>query len=109
MYWSCPTATPPRRWRPRPSTASACPRSPNWSATPWPHEDDAEDAQWLVVIEDPQEKLDSASLDDLMRRLRRVVGGSLSPAPAPSGLVDDLDVQLDLDARTDRRDPVGQQ
>ncbi|MFI5826263.1 hypothetical protein ACIA6C_03195 [Streptomyces sp. NPDC051578] len=28
-------------------------------------EDDAEDAQWLVVIEDPQEKLDSASLDDL--------------------------------------------
>ncbi|MGW7102258.1 hypothetical protein [Streptomyces sp. NPDC054838] len=28
-------------------------------------EDDAEDAQWLVVVEDPQAKLDSASLDDL--------------------------------------------
>ncbi|MFC6985298.1 hypothetical protein [Streptomyces cirratus] len=28
-------------------------------------EDDAEDAQWLVVIEDPRDKLDSAELDDL--------------------------------------------
>ncbi|MFJ6717624.1 MULTISPECIES: hypothetical protein [unclassified Streptomyces] len=28
-------------------------------------EDDAEDAQWLVVVEDPQGKLDSAAMDDL--------------------------------------------
>ncbi|MEU6892111.1 hypothetical protein ABZ934_09960 [Streptomyces sp. NPDC046557] len=28
-------------------------------------EDDAEDAQWLVVVEDPQGKLDPGSLDDL--------------------------------------------
>ncbi|MFD8948525.1 hypothetical protein [Streptomyces xanthophaeus] len=28
-------------------------------------EDDAEDAQWLVVVEDPQEKLDAAALDGL--------------------------------------------
>ncbi|WP_314244842.1 hypothetical protein [Streptomyces sp. DSM 40907] len=28
-------------------------------------EDDAEDAQWLVVVEDPQERLDTTSLDDL--------------------------------------------
>ncbi|WP_327262427.1 hypothetical protein OG444_13605 [Streptomyces sp. NBC_01232] len=28
-------------------------------------EDDAEDAQWLVVVEDPQERLDTGSLDDL--------------------------------------------
>lgn len=28
-------------------------------------EDDAEDAQWLVVVEDPRERLDTASLDDL--------------------------------------------
>lgn len=26
-------------------------------------EDDAEDAQWLVVVEDPAERLDSAALD----------------------------------------------
>lgn len=26
-------------------------------------EDDAEDAQWLVVVEDPQERLDPAELD----------------------------------------------
>ncbi|MFE5483987.1 hypothetical protein [Streptomyces sp. NPDC056527] len=28
-------------------------------------EDDAEDAQWLVVVEDPQGRLDSAALDAL--------------------------------------------
>ncbi|MET9698605.1 hypothetical protein ABZY31_16995 [Streptomyces sp. NPDC006529] len=28
-------------------------------------EDDAEDAQWLVVVEDPKELLDTAALDDL--------------------------------------------
>lgn len=28
-------------------------------------EDDAEDAQWLVVVEDPRELLDTASLDAL--------------------------------------------
>lgn len=28
-------------------------------------EDDAEDAQWLVVVEDPQERLEAASLDEL--------------------------------------------
>ncbi|MGW0395687.1 hypothetical protein ACWDYJ_33425 [Streptomyces sp. NPDC003042] len=28
-------------------------------------EDDAEDAQWLVVLEDPQERLDTGALDDL--------------------------------------------
>ncbi|MGW6689900.1 hypothetical protein [Streptomyces sp. NPDC054961] len=28
-------------------------------------EDDAEDAQWLVVVEDPHERLDTAALDDL--------------------------------------------
>ncbi len=28
-------------------------------------EDDAEDAQWLVVVEDPRERLDATSLDDL--------------------------------------------
>ncbi|CAM5437146.1 hypothetical protein SAVIM338S_02574 [Streptomyces avidinii] len=28
-------------------------------------EDDAEDAQWLVVIEDPTERLDTTALDDL--------------------------------------------
>ncbi|MEU8623100.1 hypothetical protein [Streptomyces sp. NPDC048623] len=28
-------------------------------------EDDAEDAQWLVVVEDPQGRLDPAALDEL--------------------------------------------
>ncbi|MCX5147780.1 hypothetical protein AB0C90_06940 [Streptomyces sp. NPDC048550] len=28
-------------------------------------EDDAEDAQWLVVVEDPQERLDATVLDGL--------------------------------------------
>lgn len=28
-------------------------------------EDDAEDAQWLVVVEDPNERIDGTSLDDL--------------------------------------------
>ncbi|MFZ3470120.1 hypothetical protein ACODT3_26355 [Streptomyces sp. 4.24] len=28
-------------------------------------EDDAEDAQWLVVLEDPRERLDATALDDL--------------------------------------------
>ncbi|MFD9304508.1 hypothetical protein ACFWCB_17940 [Streptomyces sp. NPDC060048] len=28
-------------------------------------EDDAEDAQWLVVVEDPRERLDATVLDDL--------------------------------------------
>ncbi|GAA3489512.1 hypothetical protein GCM10018987_35950 [Streptomyces cremeus] len=28
-------------------------------------EDDAEDAQWLVVVEDPEERLDPAALDAL--------------------------------------------
>ncbi|MET9855880.1 hypothetical protein ABZY57_23410 [Streptomyces sp. NPDC006450] len=28
-------------------------------------EDDAEDAQWLVVVEDPRERLDAAALDEL--------------------------------------------
>ncbi|MFD3324656.1 hypothetical protein [Streptomyces sp. NPDC058701] len=28
-------------------------------------EDDAEDAQWLVVVEDPREQLDPAALDSL--------------------------------------------
>ncbi|MET9464086.1 hypothetical protein ABZY44_04530 [Streptomyces sp. NPDC006544] len=28
-------------------------------------EDDAEDAQWLVVVEDPHEALDTTALDDL--------------------------------------------
>lgn len=28
-------------------------------------EDDAEDAQWLVVVEDPREGLDAAALDEL--------------------------------------------
>ncbi|GAA3381421.1 hypothetical protein GCM10017750_43380 [Streptomyces racemochromogenes] len=28
-------------------------------------EDDAEDAQWLVVVEDPAERLDATSLDEL--------------------------------------------
>ncbi|CAM5248658.1 hypothetical protein [Streptomyces narbonensis] len=28
-------------------------------------EDDAEDAQWLVVVEDPDGKLDAAALDEL--------------------------------------------
>ncbi|MEU6988897.1 hypothetical protein ABZ946_36820 [Streptomyces sp. NPDC046324] len=28
-------------------------------------EDDAEDAQWLVVVEDPDSRLDSAALDEL--------------------------------------------
>ncbi|MET3983747.1 hypothetical protein ABIC27_001607 [Streptomyces sp. PvR034] len=28
-------------------------------------EDDAEDAQWLVVVEDPKELLDTTALDDL--------------------------------------------
>ncbi|WP_330330347.1 hypothetical protein OHS33_11795 [Streptomyces sp. NBC_00536] len=28
-------------------------------------EDDAEDAQWLVVVEDPKELLDPTALDDL--------------------------------------------
>ncbi|GHE46617.1 hypothetical protein GCM10018785_15370 [Streptomyces longispororuber] len=28
-------------------------------------EDDAEDAQWLVVVEDPERRLDPAALDDL--------------------------------------------
>lgn len=28
-------------------------------------EDDAEDAQWLVVVEDPREGLDATALDDL--------------------------------------------
>ncbi|MFZ3497577.1 hypothetical protein ACODT5_30865 [Streptomyces sp. 5.8] len=28
-------------------------------------EDDAEDAQWLVVVEDPREQLDAAALDEL--------------------------------------------
>lgn len=29
-------------------------------------EDDAEDAQWLVVVEDPRERLDTAALDELV-------------------------------------------
>ncbi|MEV6752139.1 hypothetical protein [Streptomyces sp. NPDC051214] len=28
-------------------------------------EDDAEDAQWLVVVEDPERRLDPAALDEL--------------------------------------------
>ncbi|MBZ9595833.1 MULTISPECIES: hypothetical protein [Streptomyces] len=28
-------------------------------------EDDAEDAQWLVVVEDPQDRLDATALDGL--------------------------------------------
>ncbi|MER7342810.1 hypothetical protein ABT403_33915 [Streptomyces sp. NPDC000075] len=28
-------------------------------------EDDAEDAQWLVVVEDPRQRLDAAVLDEL--------------------------------------------
>ncbi|UFQ15597.1 MULTISPECIES: hypothetical protein [Streptomyces] len=28
-------------------------------------EDDAEDAQWLVVVEDPESRLDRTALDDL--------------------------------------------
>ncbi|WP_399495210.1 hypothetical protein [Streptomyces sp. P9(2023)] len=28
-------------------------------------EDDAEDAQWLVVVEDPEGRLDSSALDEL--------------------------------------------
>ncbi|MER5731173.1 hypothetical protein ABT084_23075 [Streptomyces sp. NPDC002138] len=28
-------------------------------------EDDAEDAQWLVVVEDPEERLDASALDGL--------------------------------------------
>lgn len=28
-------------------------------------EDDAEDAQWLVVLEDPRERLDATALDEL--------------------------------------------
>ncbi|KOU68486.1 hypothetical protein ADK55_01110 [Streptomyces sp. WM4235] len=27
-------------------------------------EDDAEDAQWLVVVEDPRERLDASALDE---------------------------------------------
>ena len=30
-------------------------------------EDDAEDAQWLVVLEDPAERLDPAKLDEFAR------------------------------------------
>ncbi|MFF1414323.1 hypothetical protein ACFVX6_31800 [Streptomyces sp. NPDC058289] len=29
-------------------------------------EDDAEDAQWLVVVEDPRERLDATALDELV-------------------------------------------
>ncbi|MEU2430295.1 hypothetical protein ABZ611_12380 [Streptomyces sp. NPDC007861] len=29
-------------------------------------EDDAEDAQWLVVVEDPEGRLDAAALDELV-------------------------------------------
>ncbi|MFE7772810.1 hypothetical protein ACFU5O_02705 [Streptomyces sp. NPDC057445] len=29
-------------------------------------EDDAEDAQWLVVVEDPEGRLDAADLDDFV-------------------------------------------
>ncbi|MGW2564503.1 hypothetical protein ACWCXB_35985 [Streptomyces sp. NPDC001514] len=29
-------------------------------------EDDAEDAQWLVVVEDPEGRLDAAELDDFV-------------------------------------------
>lgn len=30
-------------------------------------EDDAEDAQWLVVLQDPRERLDPAELDEFVR------------------------------------------
>lgn len=65
MYWCCPTGTRPRRSRGNCTTGSGSPRSRSWSGTPWPHEDDAEDAQWLVVVEDPAARLDSAALDAL--------------------------------------------
>ncbi|WP_328581941.1 hypothetical protein [Streptomyces sp. NBC_00370] len=32
-------------------------------------EDDAEDAQWLVVVEDPQARLDATALDDFVAEL----------------------------------------
>lgn len=63
MYWCCPTATPRRRWPGSWRTASGSPRSPSSYGTRWPHEDDAEDAQWLVVVEDAAGRLDPAALD----------------------------------------------
>lgn len=63
MCWCCPTATPRRRWPESSATVSGSPRSPSSYATRWLYEDDAEDAQWLVVVEDPAARLDSAVLD----------------------------------------------
>lgn len=55
----------PRRRRRRPSgTGSGCTRSRSSSGTRWPHEDDAEDAQWLVVLTDADERLDPKELDE---------------------------------------------
>lgn len=54
---------PRRRWPGSSPTGSGSPRSPSSYATRWPHEDDAEDAQWLVVVEDPSGRLDSSALD----------------------------------------------
>lgn len=63
MYWCCPTVTPRRRRQESWPTGSGSRRSRSSYATRWPHEDDAEDAQWLLVVEDPDRRLDSAALD----------------------------------------------
>lgn len=65
MYSSCPTATPPRRWPEEAVDRFGLPEEPQLVRDALAGEDDAEDAQWLVVVEDPQERLDTGTLDGL--------------------------------------------
>ena len=67
-------------------------KSPNSSATPSRGEDDAEDAQWLVVLEDPHAAYDRTLLDALAAahegwlatRLTRSAQPHLLPVPRPA-------------------------
>lgn len=65
MFWCCPTATPPRRSPKRWPSASAVTEEPQLVRDALAGEDDAEDAQWLVVVEDPTGVHDPAKLDAL--------------------------------------------
>ncbi len=63
MCWCCPTATPPRRRPRRSGERFGIDEEPQLVRDALAGEDDAEDAQWLVVLRDDSERLDPAELD----------------------------------------------
>ncbi len=65
MCWCCPTATRPTRSPPLLAERFALPGEPRLVRDALAGEDDAEDAQWLVVVEAGAGALDPAALDEL--------------------------------------------